>query len=143
MITPEQIKKLQTLLSKRFSDREERLFFLSEVLKEPVSSVKDLTECQAFGIIRFLEKGKEFDCSFYARFEPKNSQHATVLARCYELGWVQEENPKYVDLNRLGGFLISKKSPVRKELMKMTKSEVSKIIFVLEKIIKGKYTKKS
>ncbi len=139
MITNEQLKIIQTLLNKRFTDRQERLDFLSDFFAVEIKSTKDLTEKQAFQLIRYLKEGKAIDNAFFARFDAQNPQHKALLARCHELGWVQSENPNFVDLNRLGAFLISKKSPVKKALLDMSSKEVSRIIYVLEKIIKEKY----
>lgn len=139
MITPLQLKTLQTLLNKRFSDREERLDFLSDFFSVEIKSTKDLSEKQAFQLIRYLKEGKIIDNGFFARFNPQNTQHRTILSLCHELNWVQEENPHWVDLNRLGGWLISKWSPVQKALSEMTKQELSKVIFALENMLKKKY----
>lgn len=141
MITAAQLKQIQTLLNKRFTDRQERLDFLSDFFGMEIKSTKELTEQQAFQLIRFLKEGKTIDNAFFARFDPKNPQHRTILSRCHELSWVQEENPNFVDLNRLGGFLISKYSPVKKPLLDMSHREASKIIEALENIIKSKYKK--
>lgn len=141
MITKQQLKIIQTLLNKRFTDRQERLEFISDFFGMEIKSTKDLTEKQAFQLIRFLKEGKTIDNAFFARFDPNNSQHLTVLARCHELGWVTlAVGGKIVaDLNRLGSWLISKRSPVKKALMDMSHKEVSKVIFAIESMIKSKY----
>ncbi|MFJ1424963.1 hypothetical protein ACILD6_00145 [Capnocytophaga canimorsus] len=139
MITTSQVKTIQTLLNKRFSERQERLDFLSDFFGIEIKSTKDLTEKQAFQLIRFLKEGKTIDNAFFARFDTQNPQHRALLARCHELGWVQEENPNFVDLNRLGGWLISKRSPVKKALQDMSHKEVSKVIYAIENMIKSKY----
>lgn len=139
MITTDQIKIIQMLLNKRFTDRQERLDFVSDFFGMEVKTTKELTEKQAFQLIRYLKEGKTIDNAFFARFDPQNSQHRTVLARCHELGWVQDDKPHLVDLNRLGGWLISKRSPVKKALLDMSHKEVSKIIVALENMIKSKY----
>ncbi|MDO4764365.1 MAG: hypothetical protein Q4A00_08310 [Flavobacteriaceae bacterium] len=141
MITPEQLKIIQTLLNKRFTDRQERLDFLSEFFAVEIKSTKDLTEKQAFQLIRYLKEGKAIDNAFFARFDSQNPQHRTLLARCHELGWVTvtQTGKALPDLNKLGGWLISKRSPVKKALLEMSHKEVSKIIFAIENMIKGKY----
>lgn len=138
MITKQQIQIIQTLLNKRFSERQERLDFLSDFFGMEIKSTKDLTEKQAFQLIRYLKEGKTIDNAFFARFEAQNPQHRALLARCHELGWVTGHR-KYVDLNRLGGWLISKRSPVKKALLEMSHKEVSKVIFAIENMIKSKY----
>ncbi|MDO4783120.1 MAG: hypothetical protein Q4A09_07890 [Capnocytophaga felis] len=139
MITTDQIKIIQTILNKRFTDRQERLDFLSDFFGTEIKSTKDLSEKQAFQLIRYLKEGKTIDNAFFARFDTQNPQHRALLARCHELGWVQEENPNFVDLNRLGGWLISKRSPVKKALQDMSHKELSKVIFAIENMIKSKY----
>ncbi|WP_372472703.1 hypothetical protein AB4865_07730 [Capnocytophaga sp. ARDL2] len=143
MITNEQLKVIQTILHKRFSERQERLDFLSDFFGMEIKSTKDLTEKQAFILIRHLKRpspsGRDLGWGFYARFDTQNPQHRALLARCHELGWVQEDNPNFVDLNRLGAWLISKRSPVKKALMDMNKQEISKVIFAIENMIKSKY----
>ena len=141
MITPDQIKIIQTILNKRFSDRQERLEFLSDFFGMEIKSTKDLSEKQAFQLIRYLKEGKTIDNAFFARFDAQNPQHRALLARCHELGWVSVAPTGKVlpDLNKLGSWLISKRSPVKKSLQEMSHKEVSKVIYAIENMIKGKY----
>ncbi|MCK0203792.1 hypothetical protein MWN41_12275, partial [Ornithobacterium rhinotracheale] len=106
-ITPQQLKQLQTICSKRFPDREERLNFISEFTGFVVKSSKDLTERQAYELIRYLNTGKEPNNSFYAMFSKANSQHKAILSLAHQMGWVQEGKTQFVDLNKLGTWLIS------------------------------------
>ncbi len=139
MITTDQIRIIQTLLNKRFSERQERLEFLSNFFGMEIKSTKDLTKTQATYLIRYLNGEKITPFQIYAYFDRQNSQHRALLARCHELGWVQDENPNFVDLNRLGSWLISKRSPVKKALQDMSHKEVSKVIYAIENMIKSKY----
>lgn len=138
MITTDQIKTIQTLLHKRFTDRQERLEFLSEFFTVEIKSTKDLTKTQATHLIRYLNGEKITPFQIYAYFDAQNPQHRALLARCHELGWVKGHK-RFVDLNRLGAWLISKRSPVKKALMDMNKQEISKVIFAIENMIKSKY----
>lgn len=79
------------------------------------------------------------DSSSWARFDKYNSQHKTILSHCHTLGWKSEENPAFVDLNRLGGWLKSNRSPVQKPLLEMNRKELSKIIAALESMIKKQF----
>nr|DAN67628.1 MAG TPA: Protein of unknown function (DUF1018) [Caudoviricetes sp.] len=135
MISTRQLKILQSLLGKRFKDRDEWLAFLSDFVFRELGSSKELTEDEAFEILDWLKYnyGKE------AYFDSHNAQHLNLLAKCHELGWVQVENPKIPDLQRLGRWLLSKKCPVQKPLKEMTTKEVSKVIGSLEKIIEKRY----
>ncbi|MDO5607618.1 MAG: hypothetical protein Q4G08_04085 [Capnocytophaga sp.] len=141
MITKPQIKQLQTLCSSRFSDREERLEFLSAMAGEPVQSAKELTQLQADGIIRYLNTGKASDNSYYARFDKENNQHRTILSLAFQFGWVgtTDSGRTVPDLERLGSWLISKRSPVQKPLLKMTRPELSKVITALERMTVKKF----
>lgn len=135
MISTRQLKILQSLLGKRFKDREERMAFLSDSAQRELSSSKELTEGDFFGLLDWLE----YNYAREAYFDSHNAQHLSLLAKCHELGWVREDNPKIPDLGRLGRFLLSKRCPVQKPLMEMTTKEVSKVIGALEKIIEKKY----
>jgi hypothetical protein len=138
MISIRQIKILQSLLSKRFGDREERMAFLSGFVGRELATSKELKEIEAFEILDWLK----YNYSKEAYFDSHNAQHLSLLAKCHELGWVQEDNPRIPDLQRLGRWLLSKKCPVQKPLKEMTTKEVSKVIGALEKIIEKRYEKK-
>ncbi len=135
MISTRQIKILQNLLGKRFNDREERIAFLSNFAQRELSSSKDLTEEEAFEVLDWLK----YNYSKEAYFDSHNMQHLSLLAKCHELGWVREDNPRIPDLQRLGKFMLSKRCPVQKPLMEMTTKEVSKVISALERIIEKRY----
>ena len=138
-ITTSQIQQLQTICSGKFRSREERLEALSEMVGVELHSVKDLNQLQADELIYFFNTGRSLNHSVWGIFDKNNTQHKTVLSHCHTLGWVQEDNPQFVDLHRLGGWLKSDRSPVKKPLKEMSKTEVSKIIFALGNIIKSKY----
>ncbi len=142
MITTSQLRTLQAELQKRFgSDREARLTFLGEFFSQPIKTTKELSSVQAFVVIRYLKGDKVLPSSYFAAFDSKNIKHRTILARCMELGWRNPDNPQYTDLSRLGSFLISRRSPVRKRLLDMSDKELSKIIYALEQILKKQYAK--
>lgn len=138
-ITKQQISQLQTICSGKFRDREERLEAISEMVGFEISSIKDLNQLQASELIHFFNTGKPIDHSSWAFFDKRNYQHRNVLSICHSLGWVNEENPQFVDLHRLGGWLKSDRSPVKKPLKEMSKAEVSKIIFALQNIVNCKF----
>ncbi|SZD72767.1 Uncharacterised protein [Candidatus Ornithobacterium hominis] len=139
-ITKQQIKQLQSICSKEFSDRDERLNFLSEFTGEQINSTKDLTERQAYEAIRFLNTGKNPNNSFYALFDKENTQHTTILSLAHQLGWVQENKPHLVDLKTLGTWIISSKCPVQKPINQMNSKELSKVIFALQQVFEWKYS---
>ena len=92
----------------------------------------DLTLVEANTLIKSLTTN-------WAFFDKNNSQHAHVLSLCHQLGWVQDANPKFVDLSRLNNWLKSFRSPVQKPLQSMEPKEVSKVIFALENMLGKKY----
>ena len=78
----------------------------------------------------------------WGRFDGKNGQHKQVLSLCHQLGWTYH-HPKHdaqvADLERLGQWLHSSRSPVQKRLMKMQHKECSKVITALESMINKRY----
>lgn len=138
MISTRQLKILQSLLGKRFKDREGRLAFLSDFAQRELGSSKELTEAEAFEVLDWLK----YNYSKEAYFDSHNAQHLSLLAKCHEMGWVRAGNPKIPNLQQLGKWLLSKRCPVQKPLKEMTTKEVSKVIGALEKIIEKRYEKK-
>ena len=139
MISKRQLKILQNLLGKRFNDREERIAFLSDFAQRELSSSKELTEGEFFELLDWLK----YNYAKEAQFDSYNTQHLSLLAKCHELGWVREDNPKIPDLGRLGKFLLSKRCPIQKPLKEMTTNEVSKVIGALSGIIEKRHEKTS
>lgn len=138
MISTRQLKILQGFFVKRFKNRKGRLVFLSCLVCRELSSFKELTEDEAFKVLDWLK----YNYAKEAEFDGHNTQHLSLLAKCHELGWVREDNPKIPDLQRLGKWLLSKRCPVQKRLKEMTTKEASKVIGALEKIIEKRYEKK-
>lgn len=91
-------------------------------------TASDLSLIQADTLIKSLTTN-------WAFFDKNNTQHSAVLSLCHQLGWVQDANPKFVDLNRLSTWLKSFRSPVQKPLQSMEAKEVSKVIFALENML--------
>lgn len=139
-ITAPQIKQIQTILSKRELDRTERLDFLASEFNRAFSSTKELSFIEADELIYFLRTGKKQPAN-WAFFDNGNPQHRKILSQLRTAQWVVA-NGKYgfvADLERLSNFLKSPRSPVNKPLKTMSKTEVSKIVFVFDKIIKGTF----
>lgn len=139
-IAPTQLRQLQTILSKRKLDRAERLDFLASEFNRAFSSTKELSFIEADELIYFLRTGKKQPAN-WAYFDNGNPQHRKLLSQLRTAQWVVEKE-KYgfvADLERLSNFLKSPKSPVNKPLKVMSKTEVSKIVFVFDQIIKGTY----
>lgn len=134
-IKPHQIRILQTLLGKRFKDREARLHFVCSFIGRELPSTKNLTEAEFFAIAEHL--GYHFE--MHAYFDAQNKQHLKLLALCHELGWRDETNPKYADIARLGKWFCSSKNPFKKSFQRLTPTEVSKVNAIFEKILTQRY----
>tara|TARA_R110000823_G_scaffold309594_1_gene433938 strand:+ start:7757 stop:8047 length:291 start_codon:yes stop_codon:yes gene_type:complete len=79
---------------------------------------------------------------FWGFFDAANSQHKYILSLCRQNGWEtinHQTGRSYADMERLGAWLQSDKSPVQKPLKKMDKEETSKIIAALEGMVTKKY----
>lgn len=86
----------------------------------------ELTEKESNHLIHALQN--------WGNFNSGNTQHRYILSLCIQKGW-SKHHQKYgqvADLKRLSDFLKSKRSPVRKPLLQMNKTECSKIINCLE-----------
>lgn len=136
-----QIKQLYSLFSEDVKKdpalRQELIFHFTH---GRVSSTKDLTDEEANRLIAAL-KGTY---THWGMFDKNNTQHLTLLRLCYDLNWTtfnKKHNRTVADLNTLGKFIASKKSPVRKPLLEMSVKECSKLITALEGILKFKYKK--
>ena len=134
-IKPHQIRILQTLLSKRFSDRETRLHFVCSFIGRELPSTKSLTEDEFFTLAEYL--GYKFE--MHAFFDAQNKQHLKLLSLCYELGWRNTANPKYADITRLGKWFCSSKNPFKKSLQHLTPQEVGKVNNIFEKMLIQRY----
>lgn len=138
-IQSKQIRQIQTICSKRFSDRNERLDFMSEFFNKKITSTVQLSYAEADDLIFFLNTGKSPDSSFWALFDRNNKQHTTVLSLAHQLRWVLADKTWLVDLNRLGNWIKSERCPVNKPLKQMNKEELSKVIFAMENISRKKF----
>ena len=134
-IKPHQIRILQTLLSKRFSDRETRLHFVCSFIGRELPSTKNLSEDEFFTLAEYL--GYKFE--MHAFFDAQNKQHAKLLSLCHELGWRNTATPKYADIKRLGKWFCSSKNPFKKSLQHLTPQEVGKVNNIFEKMLIQRY----
>ena len=91
-------------------------------------SLRETTFREADLIIKQL--GGKF--AYFAYFDRNNQQHRYIMSLMHQLGWTANGNP---DLNRLSQWLQSNRSPVRKPLKQMSKTDLTKIISALESIL--------
>ena len=142
VIENKQIQQIQTILSKRALDRDERLDFISATLGREVTTTKELTSVEADDFIYFLNTGKK-PTSNWAFFSPDKfvSERKLLFSYMYQAQWVTKNEKHYEvpDLERLSNFLKSPKSPVNKPLKQFDKKDWSKIIHVFRNIVKGTY----
>ena len=131
-ITTAQIQKIHAILGKHGTiDPEHKAMLVRQFTSHPSStSTKDLSFTDANMLIRHLG-GTALNYENWGLFDYKKKQHRAVLSLCHQLNWVKN---KRVDLVRLSEWLKSK-SPVKKPLLKMQSTEVSKVIYALQRII--------
>ena len=141
LINNKDLKRLQTIMSKRFSSREERLEFLSNFFKREITTTKDLSNIEAGEVIYFFNKGKVKQQDHWGFFDVQNTKHRNVLSLLRQAQWTvpSEKHGEVPDLERLSDFLKSPKSPVNKPLKQMKPKELSKLIVALEGIVNHKY----
>ncbi|MGV0854629.1 hypothetical protein ACTS95_08065 [Empedobacter brevis] len=138
-INSKQIQIIQTILSKRYSDRDERLEFLEGFFCQKVESTKDLSFRQANDVIHYLQTGEEPEYRSWAFFDKNNGTHHKVLWVALEYGW-GDYSTKKADINQLGKWIASGRCPVKgKSLMEMSKVELEKVIKALENMVKSKW----
>lgn len=141
-ITNKQIQQIQTIMNSRFSDREERLDYLSSYFKREILSTKELTFIEAENFIYFLNTGikGESNWAFFNKHSFVN-ERKLLFSYLYQAQWVikNEQHLEVPDLERLSNFLKSKKSPVNKPLKQFEKKDWSKLIACFRNIVKGTY----
>lgn len=141
-IQPNQIKQIQTIMSSRFTDRDERLDFISTFLGREITTTKDLTTVEAHGLIYYLNTGKKSTAN-WAFFDKDKfvSERKLLFSYLYQAQWVVKNDTysEVPDLERLSNFLMSSKSPVNKPLKQFKKEDWSKILQAFRNIAKGTY----
>ncbi len=82
--------------------------------------------------------------AYWGGFDAKNTTHIYIMSLLHQMGWTvfakRKKGMRVVpDVGRLGEFLQSEKSPVKKPLRKMNKQELSKLITALESMLNKQY----
>ncbi len=127
---------LKCIKSGKFKDRQERLDFASDFFGYTITSFAELSEEESDKLLAFLEGKTVFpNYEHFAKFDKTNKQHNYILSLAHQLGWVSDDNPRLVDLQRLGGWIQSKRSPVRRPLKEQKVYELRKIIVAMESMI--------
>lgn len=139
-ITIGQKKQLMRLL--RYDEQAKEEVVVSITGHPDRHSLSDLSFGDANALIEKLGGKPSVDYE-WAHFDKFNKQHSYVLSLCVQAGWTTM-HPRYgyvADLRRLSDFLKSERSPVQKPLRSMTKAEVSRIIYALERVTIHKNSK--
>ncbi|HLT54398.1 MAG TPA: hypothetical protein VKZ97_10915 [Flavobacteriaceae bacterium] len=128
---PSQRKQLYKLFG---YDKETEAMHVLNVTEGKHKTAKELSVTEANALIKKLTTN-------WAVFDVKNQKHKYILSLLIQIGWSKphEKYGEIADMQRLSNFLKSKKSPISKPLQDMYPEELSKLIFVLEKIVETKY----
>jgi len=106
------------------------------------TSCSDLNFDQANLILEKLgQKPHSKKAHAYGIFNKRNVQHMKVVSLTRQLGW-DKRHPTYgrvADMDRLGAWLESDKSPVRKPLKSMSSTELTTIINGMTGMISKRY----
>ncbi|MHC5353114.1 hypothetical protein ACYSNX_02825 [Myroides sp. LJL115] len=106
------------------------------------TSLNDLSFDQANKILEAqgVESIKANAYNNWGYFDNSNSKHKYILSLLRQLGMVTEVKGRDVaDINKLGQWLKSDRSPVQKPLKKMNQLELSRVISALEKMVQKKW----
>jgi len=79
---------------------------------------------------------------YWGGFDTTNPQHRYITSLLHQLGWTKRMSGRpfpVPDTKRLGEWLQSEKSPVRKALRKMNRLELSRIIVAMESMVQKKF----
>lgn len=132
------IQILQIELAKKFGNRSEKLDFLSQFTGRELLTSKELAELEATDVVTFLKTGRR-PVNRWAFFDIKKRQHRYILSILQQAGWTVFDTRKkrYIaDMQRLGKWLQSERSPVKKPLITQSNKELSKTIYALENILR-------
>lgn len=125
-ITPDQLKCLNTLVSKLGVDKTNKEIMILGFSNGRASSSKDLTFAEATEVIRHLKT-----------FDPNERMRKKVFALAYEAGIIWGDTPEDRKMNaaKLNVFLL-KGGTVKKELNAMTEQELVKVVSQFQQIVK-------
>lgn len=128
-------KQIIAILTKGDKELKAQLV-VQETQDEAKCSTNNLTFVQANNIIRAL--GGNVVVNKWTRFDKNKTSHMKVLNCLYDLGWTffsQDKGRSMANMASLGAWLQTK-APVKKPLIDMTATEVSKTIHALESMLR-------
>lgn len=145
MATKDQIKIIHTLLpDEAKKDRDLKQEIVRQFTEDDSrTSTTQLTQKEADNLIHYLKNGISVNHASYGLFDRQNKQHRYILSLCQMMplaidrGWAVP-HPTYrmvANTAKLGEWLASPKSPVRKPLRQMSSNELHKVIYALEQML--------
>jgi hypothetical protein len=125
-ITPEQLKCLNTLISKQGISKDDKMIMVSGFSEGRVTSSKDLFFNEALAMIKHL---KEFDLN--------DKMRKKTFSLAYEAGiiWGDSWEEKKMNAIALDKFILEK-GTVKKKLNAMNKAELIKVVSQFQQIVK-------
>lgn len=144
-VTPDQIKKIHTILPPIYrNNKEMKQSLVFQFTEDPEAlSTKDLSFYQAEELIHFLETGKTKDYSHYAGFDIANKQHMFIFSLCHQIGWETYSEKKMklvVDMAALGSWLY-KYGYLHKPLRDYNYEELPKLVTQFNNMVTSKLQK--
>lgn len=140
-------KKQKQLLHIRIPDDDERAFMVQRITGSLMkTSCNDLSFNQAAELLERLglSSHKKNNQNQWGRFSKNNRQHMYILSLMRQIGWTKnsERYGVIADMERLGNWLKSSRSPVQMPLMDMNSHQTNTIINALESMLGKKFDKK-
>ena len=141
---PASSKQKQRIAILTKNDKELKAAYVVQQTKDDSKhSTNDLSHSQANTIITQLG-GKPLVYDNWAFFDKYDRSHSYIRSLCIQYGWtaLNSRHSEIADLGRLSEWL-KNQAPVKKRLLNMTRTEVSKTISALENMVKKSQLKQS
>lgn len=139
-ITNSQIRSIHALFSKNdITDKEHKKEAIKRFTNDQITSTKDLQFDQANELIKLLGGKIHQDPEHqinkkYGWINKNDNQDFLIVSILHQLGWSWDENPKLVDVTKLGRF-IRYNTKIGKPLQEMNPIEKSKLINHLNAVL--------
>lgn len=137
-ITYSQIQRIHGLLPAHIkNDKEAKGDLVQQFTNDPARrSTAQLSHLEAVSLIESIGGNTNpKNNNDWLKFDYKNAQHRKILSLCMQNNWQKIYKGKVIaDLVPLAKWLQGAKSPVKKPIVKMSPTELSKIIVALDNI---------
>ena len=115
--------------------------FVSGIIGRAIESTTECTGEELCKIFYRLKYAEQFTYAHYAMFESSNKQHMAMLNACYDAGekyttYNEKLRREVPNMEALGRWIQSKKSPVKKPLALMSKTELTRMIVAFRNVSK-------